>query len=411
MTNGFSAAKIPLFNTFGIWEEAFMTHLLLIIIYLAFISLGLPDSLLGAAWPSIYPEIHAPMSTAGVISFIIAVGTIISSLNSDRLTKKLGAGVVTAASVFLTAAAIFGFSVSNSFLMLCLFAVPYGLGAGGVDAALNNYVALHYSSKHMSWLHCMWGLGAVSGPYIIAFGLKSGHTWRYGYTAVFAAQAVLTAILFLSLPLWKKQKTLNSAESEPQNPEHIKLSDVVKIPGAKSVMLTFFCYCAVEQTVMLWAGSYMVLKNGFSPKAAADYMGLFFIGITVGRMINGFLTVKFSDTALIRLGQIIIASGIILMLLPFGNILTLIGILLIGLGCAPIYPCIIHSTPAHFGAEKSQSLIGVQMASAYVGTSLMPPLFGFIAGKLSVSLLPFYLVILLGIMIISHEKLNRQTRC
>ena len=387
-----------------------MTHLLLIIIYLAFISLGLPDSLLGAAWPSIYPEIHAPLSYAGIISFIIAVGTVISSLNSDRLTKKLGAGTVTAVSVALTAIAIFGFSVSTSFWMLCLWAIPYGLGAGSVDAALNNYVALHYSSKHMSWLHCMWGLGAVSGPYIIGFGLTSGHSWRFGYTAVFAAQAVLAAILFLTLPLWKKQNR-TKIENQPEvKSESLKLADIFKIPGAKAVMLTFFCYCAVEQTVMLWAGSYMVLHNGISRTAAADYMGLFFIGITAGRMINGFLTVKFKDHTLIRIGQTVIALGILMMLLPLGNTLTLIGILLIGLGCAPIYPCIIHSTPSHFGAERSQALIGVQMASAYVGTSLMPPFFGFIAGKTSVAILPIYLIVLLGIMVFSHEKLIFKTR-
>lgn len=386
-----------------------MFNLILAVIYLAFISLGLPDSLLGAAWPSVYPEMDVPVSYAGIISFIIAVGTVVSTLNSEWLTKKFGTGKVTAVSAALSAAALLGFSLSRSFLMLCLCAVPYGLGAGSVDASLNNYAALHYSSKHMSWLHCMWGVGTVAGPYVIGFGLARGFGWSFGYKCVFAVQLILTVLLFLSLPLWKKPSAGLSEGEDFSGAEPVPLRKVIKIPGAKEVMTAFFCYCALEQTTMLWASSYMVLHNGISAERAANYASLFFIGITVGRAVNGFLTVKFTDDGLIRLGQGIIGLGIVLMLLPLGNAVTLAGILLIGLGCAPIYPCIIHSTPEHFGAGNSQALVSVQIASAYVGTCVMPPLFGLIAKGISAALLPVYLAAILVLMIAMHEMLVKKT--
>ena len=381
-----------------------MLHLLLAIIYLSFISLGLPDGLLGAAWPTMYPELNAPVSFAGVISMIIAFGTIVSSLLSDRLTYRLGPGKVTFLSVAMTAAALFGFSVSKSLWMLCLFAIPYGLGAGGVDASLNNYVALHYSSRHMSWLHCMWGLGATIGPYIMGFVLSGGGHWSAGYRYVGLLQILLTAILLLSLPLWKNRQ----ADSDGESAKPLPLSQVVRMPGAKEIMVTFFCYCGLEQTAMLWGSSYLALYKGIPAETAAFFASMFFIGITAGRGLNGFLTVKFSDTQLIRLGQVIILAGAGVMLLPMGQTASLMGLILIGLGCAPIYPCIIHSTPAHFGAEKSQALIGVQMASAYVGTLLMPPLFGLIANHISVGWMPAYLLAILALMIFMHERLIRK---
>lgn len=381
-----------------------MIHLLLAIIYLAFISLGLPDGLLGAAWPAMYQQLNVPVSYAGMISMIIALGTIVSSLMSDRLTYRLGPGKVTAISVAMTAAALFGFSRSGSYGMLCLWAIPYGLGAGSVDASLNNYVALHYSSRHMSWLHCMWGLGASIGPYIMGAVLSGGGHWTAGYRYVGLLQIVLTAILFLSLPLWKNRASENSAESAKPLP----LAQVVKIPGAKEVMVTFFCYCALEQTAMLWGSSYLVLHRGVEEETAAFFASLFFIGITIGRGLNGFLTVKFSDTQLIRMGQCILILGICAMALPLGTVGALAGLALVGLGCAPIYPCIIHSTPAHFGEDRSQALIGVQMASAYVGTCLAPPLFGLIANHITVALMPTYLGIILALMIFMHEKLIRK---
>ncbi len=387
-----------------------MFQLLLGIIYLAFISLGLPDSLLGSAWPTMYQQFNVPISYAGGIAMIIAVGTIISSLQSDRLTKKLGTGKVTALSVLLTAIALFGFSISSSFWMLCLWAIPYGLGAGSVDASLNNYVALHYESHHMSWLHCMWGVGASLGPYIMGFALTGGQMWNMGYRYIAIIQIVLTAFLFISLPLWKKKKANHSDGSaeEPQNTAPLSLKQIVQISGAKEVMIAFFCYCALEQTTGLWASSYLVLHRGLSSETAASFASLFFIGITVGRALSGFITMKLNDLQMIRLGQGIILLGIIALLLPFGEASSLCGLILIGLGCAPIYPCIIHSTPAHFGADKSQAVIGVQMAAAYVGTCLMPPLFGLIANYISVTLFPLYLLAILILMLVMHEMLVRK---
>ncbi|MDY5663557.1 MAG: MFS transporter [Blautia sp.] len=386
-----------------------MVHLLLVIIYLSFISLGLPDGLLGAAWPTVYQELAVPVSYAGIIAMIISAGTIISSLMSDRLTYKLGTGKVTAISVMMTAAALLGFSTCNAFWMLCLWAIPYGLGAGSVDASLNNYVALHYESRHMSWLHCMWGVGAAVGPYIMGYVLSVGKHWTLGYRGVGIIQIVLTVILFLSLPLWKERKDSNAVQQET-NAKPLTLFQIFKIPGAKEVMITFFCYCALEQTTALWASSYLTLHKGVPTETAATFASIFFIGITAGRLLNGFLTIKFNDRQLIRGGEFIIFTGIVAMLLPVGKTVSLIGFILIGLGCAPIYPCIIHSTPENFGEDRSQALIGVQMASAYIGIFLMPPLFGLIANHINVALLPEYILIILILMACMHERMLRKVK-
>lgn len=386
-----------------------MIQLLLAVIYLAFISLGLPDSLLGSAWPIMHEQLHVPLSYAGVISIIIACGTVISSLASDRLTHRLGMGKVTAVSVALTALALFGFSISDQFWQLCLLAVPYGLGAGSVDASLNNYVALYYESRHMSWLHCMWGVGAAVGPYIMGYVLSVGKHWTLGYRGVGIIQIVLTVILFLSLPLWKERKDSNAVQQET-NAKPLTLFQIFKIPGAKEVMITFFCYCALEQTTALWASSYLTLHKGVPTETAAAFASIFFIGITAGRLLNGFLTIKFNDRQLIWGGEFIIFTGIVTMLLPVGKTVSLIGFILIGLGCAPIYPCIIHSTPENFGEDRSQALIGVQMASAYIGIFLMPPLFGLIANHINVALLPEYILIILILMACMHERMLRKVK-
>ena len=386
-----------------------MIHLLLAVIYLSFISLGLPDALLGAAWPSMHLQFRVPMSYAGAISMIIAAGTIFSSLLSDRLTRALGPGRVTAFSVGLTALALFGFSISDSYRMLLLWAVPYGLGAGSVDAALNNYVAVHYASRHMSWLHCMWGLGASIGPYIMGYALSGGQTWNTGYRYIVFIQAALTAVLLLSLPMWKKDTTTGGDEKTTGSAP-LSLRQILAIPGAKEIMAAFFCYCAVEQTAILWGSSYLVMHNGLDEETAATFASLFLMGLTLGRGLGGFLTYQFSDVNMIRLGQGVMVLGIVIMLLPLGTAASMAGLILIGLGCAPVYPCVIHSTPAHFGEEHSQALIGVQMASAYVGTLAMPPLFGLIANHISASLLPVYLAAITGLMIFMCERLNRKSR-
>ncbi len=387
-----------------------MFQILLVIIYLSFISLGLPDSLLGSAWPAMYTGLQVPVSYAGIISMIIAAGTIVSSLQSDRLTRRLGTGKVTLVSVATTALALFGFSVSGSFAALCLWAVPYGLGAGSVDASLNNYVALHYKSRHMSWLHCMWGVGASVGPYIMGYIMTGGGTWNGGYRSIAVIQTVLTVILFFSLPLWKGRPVISGESGEEASAEELSLKEVLRILGVKEILICFFCYCALEQTTGLWASSYLTLYKGVPAETAAKYAGLFFVGITVGRAVSGFITIRLNDVQMIRLGQCLIGCGIMIMLLPVGETISLIGFIVVGLGCAPIYPCVIHSTPEHFGADKSQAIIGIQMASAYVGSCLMPPIFGLIASHITVSLLPFYLLVILGLMVLMHEMLLKKMK-
>ena len=381
-----------------------MINILLVIIYLAFISLGLPDSLLGSAWPVMHMEFGVPISYAGAVSMMIAAGTIISSLLSDRLTRKLGTGRVTAISVGMTAAALFGFSISGTYWMTLLWAIPYGLGAGSVDAALNNYVALHYASRHMSWLHCFWGVGASVGPVIMGAAITGGRGWNGGYRIISILQIILTAILVFSLPLWKGR----GEEKKENEAAPLSLRQIIGIPGAKSVMVCFFCYCALEQTTGLWASTFLMLRWSVSAEQAATLAGLFFIGITTGRAISGFATFKFNDSQMVRIGQGIMLAGIIIMLLPISKTLAMIGIVAIGVGCAPVYPSLIHSTPDHFGADKSQAIIGLQMASAYLGTCLMPPLFGVLANALSIGLMPFYLLALLALMIVTHEQLCRR---
>ncbi|UQA79212.1 MFS transporter [Gardnerella vaginalis] len=388
-----------------------MINLLLAIIYLAFISLGLPDALLGSAWPTMSHDIGAQISWAGGISMVISAGTIVSALLSDRMTKRFGAGKVTFVSVALTALALLGFSFAPNYIVLILLAIPYGLGAGGVDAALNNYVALHYESRHMSWLHCMWGIGASAGPYVMGFALSHGLGWSAGYQYIAIVQVILTVILFISLPLWNNRKAHELQKSIQISKEYSKtlsFAEVLRIPGAKNILIMFFCYCAIEQTAGLWASSYMVLYGSVSRVVAAGWASLFYVGITAGRFISGFLTMRFNDETMIRLGQLVMILGILVLLLPLPNHIALVaGFVIIGLGCAPIYPCVIHSTPHYFGADKSQAIVGMQMASAYIGSMLMPAIFGFIGQNMSMSLLPAYLIILLSIMAFMHMQLLR----
>lgn len=383
-----------------------MYSFLLTIIYIAFISLGLPDSLLGSAWPVMHIQLDVPLSYAGIVTMIIAGGTIVSSLMSDRLTRKLGTGLVTAISVMMTAAALFGFSVSNSFILLCIWAIPFGLGAGAVDAALNNYVALHYASRHMSWLHCFWGVGASISPYIMSYCLTGGYGWNNGYRSVAAVQIVLATLLFISLPIWKRENTVG--KSSEKRAEALSLREVLNIKGVKFIFLTFLGYCALESTAGLWASSYLVLFRGIDSETAAKFASLFYLGITFGRFLCGFIADKMGDRMLIRSGILIIISGIIMVgISGISNIIALVGLVIIGLGCAPVYPSIIHSTPSNFGKENSQAVIGIQMASAYVGSTFMPPLFGLVAHNISIGLYPIYLIFFAVLMLVMSETLNR----
>ena len=383
-----------------------MGSLLLALIYVCFISLGLPDSLLGSAWPVLHTEINVPVSFAGIISMTMFLGTILSSLFSDKLLHKFGAGKVTAVSVTMTALGLFGFSVSNQFWMLLLWAIPYGLGAGGVDAVLNNYVALHYKAQHMSWLHCMWGLGASISPYIMSFALVKLDNWSHGYLIVSIIQIVLSVIIFTSIPLWKKggAEADDGVQAKP-----LSFKEIFSIKGAIPCFITFFAYCSMELTTSLWVSSYLVQKWEFTPGVAAGFASMFYIGITLGRLANGFLAMKLGDHFLIRMGFGIIAAGIAMLFIPLHSVFALVGFVVIGLGCAPIYPCIIHMTPSVFGEDKSQAMIGVQMAFAYTGFLIMPSLFGVIADYISISLLPVYQLALLIVMLVTHELVVRKS--
>ena len=384
-----------------------MASFLLPVIYLAFISLGLPDSLLGSAWPTMVGQMGADLSWAGIVSMIISAGTIVSSLCSERLNARLGTGGVTAASVLLTAAALFGFSTCTRFWQLCVWAVPYGLGAGSVDAALNAYVSLHYKSRHMSWLHCMWGVGASAGPVIMGRALAGG-SWQGGYRIISLIQFGLTAVLLLSLPLWKRPE--KTPEGADYTPEHRTLPQLLRMPGVPQVLLCFFCYCALESTAGMWAASYCTLVRGIDAGTAAGWASTFYLGITIGRGVCGFLTIKINDQNMIRLGQVLIALGVVLVLLPAGQGVLFAGLVTIGLGCAPVYPSIIHETPVNFGREVSLAMTGIQMAFAYVGSCLMPPLFGLLAQYVTPALYPWFLAALLALMFVMAESLHRRTR-
>jgi len=379
-----------------------MTTLLLLVIYLAFISLGLPDSMLGAAWPLMRSELGLPLEGAGLVSVIITVGTIISSLLTGRLIRKLGTGRLTTLSVLTTALALLGYSFTTSYLWLCLMAVPMGLGAGAVDASLNDFVARNYSSKHMSWLHAFWGVGATAGPLLMAGMISLTGRWQNGYRSVSFVQFGLVAILIASLSLWKK---FDHASAEAHS---VKLSNgsIWKIPGMGSNLAAFFAYCSLELTAGLWFASYLVQIRGVKPETAAAWAASYYFGIMLGRMINGFLTLRFSSKTLIRAGQTSILLGILLLFLP-GNTFSLIGLLLVGMGCAPIYPSMLHETPARFGKENSSRLMGIQMASAYVGLSVAPPLVGLLASRWSLQIFPFALLILLALMVWGSETVNR----
>ena len=389
-----------------------MFSLLLALIYIAFISLGLPDSLLGSGWPVIHNDLNVSISFMGVVSMVISGGTIVSSLFSDKLTRKLGARIVTVSSVFLTAIALFGFSFSDRFWMLIVFAVPYGLGAGAIDAALNNYVALHYASKHMSWLHCFWGVGTIVSPFVMSYALTNS-TWNQGYRIVGFIQLGIALLLLATLPVWKVHQNTNGH----QETKSLGLTDALKIKGVPFLLIGFFAYCAAEATAMSWASTYFVEVKGINTERAAEFASLFYIGITVGRFISGFVTDKLGDRKMIVIGTCILSCGVISLLIPTSyDLVSLIGFVVIGLGCAPIYPCIIHSTPDNFGAENSGAIIGIQMASAYAGSTLIPPLFGLLGNLIGFKILPVYLFVFIILMItmteltfkITAKKSNRE---
>ena len=378
---------------------------LLALIYLAFISLGLPDSLLGSAWPLMHLEMGVPISYMGIITMLISGGTIVSSLMSDRLTRKFGTKILTVASVFLTVIALFGFSFANNFSMLIVFAIPYGIGAGAIDAALNNYVALHYKAKHMSWLHCFWGVGTIVSPFVMGYALTSS-TWNNGYRIVGFMQLVIGIILLLTLSVWKVNEDVVSTISED-----VGLFKALRIKGVPFLLLGFLAYCAAETTTMQWASTYFVEVKGISIERAASFASLFYIGITAGRFISGFITDKLGDRKMILLGSSVLIVGILTLAIPSSSYkLAFASFIIIGLGCAPIYPCIIHSTPYNFGAKNSGAIIGIQMASAYLGATFMPPIFGVLGNASTFAIMPLYLLVFVLLMLVMIELTFRVTK-
>lgn len=382
-----------------------MLTLLLLIIYISFISLGLPDAILGSSWPMIHQDLNVPISYAGLVTMIISGGTIISSFFSEKFIRKFGTGKVTTFSVFLTAIGLLGVYFSPSFIWICLLGIPLGLGAGAVDSALNNFVALHYKAKHMNWLHCFWGVGATTGPFIMSVYLLKENGWRLGYATIGSIQAVLVICLFISLPLWKKFDI--DSNEEISNTKEVKISTLINLPGAKPALISFFCYCAVELTTGLWVSSYLVISNGLSAKIAAKWVSLYYLGITIGRFLAGFISIKLNNKQMLRIGQVICIIGGILLSITYSSNIQLIGLISIGLGCAPIYPAMLHETPNRFGKELSQGIMGIQMATAYVGSTFMPPLFGALSQIVGFEILPYFILILMILMLILTEKVNK----
>lgn len=402
-----------------------MATLFLLVIYAAFISLGLPDALLGTAWPLMQVEYAVPVSLAGLVSMTISVNTIISSLLSGRVLKRFGTGRVTFVSVLLTATALLGFSAAPGFIWLVLLAIPLGLGAGSVDAGLNNYVAKHYEAHHMSWLHCFWGIGAMSGPVLISQFISHGESWRNGYLTVSIVQFALVTLLFVTLPVWdkvaqSKRKPADSGIAQPEaapvktDGEHKSALGGVKsifaplrIEGVKPVLIVFLFYCGLESTMGLWGSTFLIRVKEIDVATAAGWVSLFYGSITFGRFISGFVTMRASSKTMIRAGEIAILSGVVFFLLPLPETFSMLSFILIGLGCAPIFPSMLHETPARFGDAEAQNIMGFQMAVAYIGASLLPPLFGVIASVTHFVVFPLFLLAYITLMLVNSERVNR----
>lgn len=379
-----------------------MSTLFLILIYLAFISLGLPDSLLGSAWPAMGSSLGAPLAGAGALSLIVTCGTILSSLLAGRLLRRFGTGRLTCVSVALTAGALLGFSAAPGFGWLCLLAVPLGLGAGAVDAGLNQYVAVHYSVRHMNWLHCCWGVGATAGPLILSAALAAGDGWRKGYLIIACIQWALVLVLLLSLPQWERERETVQARAVDAGPVR-----PLSLPGAKSALAAFFFYCALETASGLWGSTYLKEARGVPDEQAAGWISLFYLGITAGRLLAGFATKRLSNRQLIRLGQALCGAGVLLLLLPLPVWTAPAAFCLLGTGCAPIYPGMLHETPVRFGEAASQAMMGIQMACAYTGSLTIPPAFGALAQHLGAGLLPVCLLLVLCGLVACTERTDR----
>lgn len=387
-----------------------MATALLIVIYLSFISLGLPDTLLGAAWPAMQADFNASLDTAGILSFTVSLGTVISSLLSSKLISKFGTGPISFFSITATAVALLGYSFSNNFLFLVLSSIPLGLGAGAVDVALNNFVSTHYRARHMNWLHCFWGLGAMAAPIIMSLWIGTPGGWRMGYRSVSFIQFFLVGMILLSFPLWRRveKQSLSSINKKPASAKPISNLQALRVPGVKVTLLAFFCYCAIEISTGLWSSSYLIHYKGSTAETAAVAASMFYGGITTGRLLSGFLSKRISDRHLIRIGQLLSLAALLLLLLPLSLHYAVIGLFLFGFGCAPIYPSMLHVTPERFGSAISQTVMGLEMAVAYLGSTILPSLLGFVAERAGISIFPYFLLLSIGAMLIVCELLNRR---
>lgn len=388
-----------------------MVTLLLMVIYLSFISLGLPDSLLGSGWPVMHADLMMPLASGGIISMIISGNTIVSALLSGKILKRWKAGSVTLVSVAMTAVALLGFSFAPNFWFLCLWAIPYGLGAGCVDTALNNYVAVHFSSRHMSWLHCFWGVGASISPYIMGFQLSCGHSWRMGYAIVGILQILLVIILFLSQPLWRRMEGVPTDIDEGERSK-CGIRESITIPGVVGMCIAFFCYCSLENTAGFWASSYFVQVKGIAAETAAFWASFFYLGITFGRFLSGFFSVSLGDRKMVKLGLGLVLVGVCSILAIDTVFASVAGVLLIGFGCAPVFPSLLHETPQSFSLSSSQAVMGMQMASAYLGSTFMSPFFGLVSKWTGLWFFPVYMLIFLLLMIAaiaySHKLIDER---
>lgn len=382
-----------------------MTTLLLIVIYIAFIGLGLPDSLFGTAWPAIYAEFGVPVSLASVVSLISCFGTFLSSLFSARLINRFGTGKVTAFCTLLTVAGLFGYSLSPGFLWMCFLAIPMGLGAGAIDAGLNNYVALHFSASQMNYLHCFYGIGVTVSPYLMSLALSGSTNWRAGYRLAFWIQLAISLVMFLALPLWQRvhQQSLDTAEEEA--PRTLSMRELATMPAVRAVWVVFITACGVEVTAGAWSSTYLVQAKGMALDAAARIVMLYYLGFALGRLFSGLLSKKFTSWQLIGYSQGIMVLALVFLLLPLGTVAAGLGLFLIGLGCGPVFPNMTYLAPLNFGRDVSQSVIGSQMAAAYVGIMALPPLFGLLAQFIGAWLMPWYLLLMTAWMIFATLKL------
>ena len=372
--------------------------LMLTIIYIAFLGIGLPHYMMGAAWPSMFAGLNVPESYLGIVSMLFSGSTMIASVFSAKIRRYLSTGVIVFAGVLLTAVTVLGFALSNLFVLLCVLAVPMGMGMGFADAVLNNYMAVNYQVKHMNWLHGIWGVGAMIGPIILSIGLYQTQTWRTGYYITGGIIAGMALMLAFALPMWKKASGTTA-------PTEIKYGALFRLKGIKLTLASFFCYCSMESAVGYWGAFYLVSVRKIPEESAPQWISLFLLGLTAGRLLSGFLIVKISKRLLIRLGLIVFSLGAASLLWP--EFPTQVGFILMGLGCAPVFPTMLHNTPALFGRENSQSVIGLQFASAFVGATVVPPLFGVIADAAGYELFPLFLGILLLATAVSIEMQNR----